>query len=1025
MSNQIPGEGQIRDNEIESIFSAAPDGVIVIDREGKIVRWNLRSEALFGWSSPEVIGKFLHDMIIPIGYREAHKKGMRRYLDTGETSVMGRTIRVRALKKNGEEFDVALSISPTEVSGKLMFIGFIRDITLEKKAEQEIIDLNDSLEKRVLERTEELERSEKKYRDLFHHNPLPIWIVDGDDFTFLDVNTAACLHYGYTREEFLSMTEYSLGVPDGYIEEASSLAAIINSDTGNKEVRKHVKKDGGVMDMELHADEILFEGRRARLVLANDITEKLKGQEKQALYSAIVDSSNDAIISRTLGGIIRSWNRGAEVLFGYNAQEAIGKGLSLIIPPHLLKEEEDLMARIVMNENIKNYETSRVRKNGTVIPISLTVSPIKDINGRIIGASKIAHDITDRKQAEEKLKRSLQEVSDYKYALDESSIIAITDQKGVITYVNENFRRVSKFQDSEVIGRDYNLIDSGYHSKEFIRAIRIMLTKGKIWKGELKNKASDGTTYWVDTTIVPFLDEQGLPYQYIAIQADITKRKEAEEALAKSEKRFRALIENSKDIISISDKDFKPIYRSPSVERITGYAAGDPDNKGGEDSIFSEDLPLLKETINNILQHPGQSFPLQFRMKHKKGHYIWLEGIMTNMLHDEFIGGIISNFRDITESKITEEKLIRSEKIYKTIASSIPGCAICLLDNEYRYFLVEGDFIGQIGYSEEDLLGKELKEVVPEEQYTRMLPYLERVFAGETFTLENNRGEIYTISRFVPLKDEKDNVYAAMVVVLDITELKEAEKNIAELNIGLEQKVRERTMQLEMVNSELEAFTYSVSHDLRAPLRIINGFADILITNHAAALDIEGKKVLGVINKNVERMRRLIDDLLNLSRLGRKEVVRKNVDMNEMVRCVIDELEQGQKQTVEFDIKSLLPAYCDSSLLEVVWTNLISNAVKYSGKIERPVINISSSGENEEIIYSISDNGVGFDMLYADKLFRVFQRLHSSKEFEGTGVGLALVERIIMKHGGRVWAYGETDKGATFNFSLPEKPGNQ
>lgn len=256
----------------------------------------------------------------------------------------------------------------------------------------------------------------------------------------------------------------------------------------------------------------------------------------------------------------------------------------------------------------------------------------------------------------------------------------------------------------------------------------------------------------------------------------------------------------------------------------------------------------------------------------------------------------------------------------------------------------------------------------------------------------------------------------------DVTELQNAQRHIIELNINLERKVAERTEALALANKELEAFTYSVSHDLRAPLRIIDGFADILVTDYADKLDAEGNRVLGVIMSNARRMGQLIDDLLKLSHLGRKEIDTTTVNMNSLVKSALDEqlpLYNHPQLNITSDL--LLSAVCDSHLILQVWNNLLSNALKYSGKQADPRIHISSYKSGNKIVYSVKDNGVGFDMLYVHKLFGIFQRLHKITEFEGTGVGLALVQRIITKHKGDVWAESEIGKGATFFFSLPGK----
>src|ERR1700757_569026 len=253
-----------------------------------------------------------------------------------------------------------------------------------------------------------------------------------------------------------------------------------------------------------------------------------------------------------------------------------------------------------------------------------------------------------------------------------------------------------------------------------------------------------------------------------------------------------------------------------------------------------------------------------------------------------------------------------------------------------------------------------------------------------------------------------------------LTEIHEQTEKLNEFNQNLEQRVKDRTTELEAANKELESFSYSVSHDLRAPARAIHSYATVFLEDYDGKLDAEAKRLINIILKNGKKMGLLIDDLLAFSQLGRKELIKTKLSMDDIVSNIWNELYRAEEnRNIQFDLSALPDAYAEKATIQQVWVNLISNALKYTRNKNQTVIKIYAKQKNGETIYCIKDNGSGFDMKYYNKLFGVFQRLHSQEEFEGTGVGLAIVERILNKHGGKIWAEGEVDKGATFYFSLP------
>lgn len=375
---------------------------------------------------------------------------------------------------------------------------------------------------------------------------------------------------------------------------------------------------------------------------------------------------------------------------------------------------------------------------------------------------------------------------------------------------------------------------------------------------------------------------------------------------------------------------------------------------------------------------------------------------------------------DITARRRAEAAVRDSEERYRLLFENNP-LPIWVFDvNTLAFLAVNQAATVNYGYTRDEFLSMTLKDIRLAEDVPALLDHVANIQStteGGAWKHRKKDGTLINVevtSHSLTFAGRS----ARVVLVNDVTERKRAEAAIKELNADLEQRSR----LLEQANRELEAFSYSVSHDLRAPLRAIDGFSRILVEDHAEQLDGEAVRVLDVIRANTQNMGKLIDDLLAFSRLGRKQIEKTVVDTNNLVRSVADEVETASGGTTpQFEFGRLNPAEADPALLRQVFVNLLSNAAKYSRKGDTPVIKVGSYTQNGEHVYYVRDNGVGFDMNYANKLFGVFQRLHSTEEFEGTGVGLAIVQRIIHRHGGRVWAEGKVNEGATFYFTLPKE----
>jgi PAS domain S-box-containing protein len=638
-------------------------------------------------------------------------------------------------------------------------------------------------------------------------------------------------------------------------------------------------------------------------MVVHETTELKRTEERMRRLAAIVESASVAILSESLEGVLTSWNKGAEALFGYTAEEAIGRNVDILLPPEHSRDFAQLLERVARGESIEQFETVRLHKRGTILPVSLSNSPIRDAEGQTVGLSVLAWNIQDRLRAENDLRES-EERFHTAFANAPAGMV-LTSPEGRFLQVNDVFAGMLGYTAEELSEKTFGDVTYPEDLEGFRRFVRAALA-GEVEVGSFERNYlhKDEHVVWTSVRSILIRDQNGAPRHFITHILDISDRKKAEEALRESEARFRSSVES---------------------------------------------------------------------------------------LLDGF--GVFSAVRDDSGS---------------------------IVDFRYDYINDAGCRLNQM--SREQQIGRRLLEILPVHRDNGLFDqYVYVVESGEpliheSLTYADEYGGGQRLERAFDLRAVKLGDGFA-VTWRDITERKRVDDEI----VSLYQKLNEHAESLQASNSELESFAYSVSHDLRAPLRHMEAFLELLVEHAGSGFDETAHHYARIAIESSQAMTRLIDDLLAFSRLGRTEMRVTIVNVQALVDQVRNDLEHEiGSRSVRWRVEPLPDVAVDATLFKQVLMNLIGNAVKYTRTRAEAVIEIGFREEGDLARFHVRDNGVGFDMKYADKLVGVFQRLHSSQEFEGNGIGLALVDRIIRRHGGRVWGEGSVDRGATFYFSLPK-----
>jgi PAS domain S-box-containing protein len=614
----------------------------------------------------------------------------------------------------------------------------------------------------------------------------------------------------------------------------------------------------------------------------------------------------------------------------------------------------------------------------------------------------------------------------------EGYAVFLLSPDGTVQTWNAGAARLFGYSEREIVNRSFSVLypppdirntdGADRLASELESARQTGRFEGEGWRAR-----RDGTRFRAHASLMPLRDSDGGLQGYISVTRDLTEREKVEE-------RFRLLVNSVQDYaIFMLDPGGRIMSWNTGATRLKGWTADEIIGRHFS-TFYTPDEVASGHPIRelNIAASTGRYEEEGWRVR-KDGSRFWANVIITRLNDaDGRLIGFSKVTRDLTERRRNEQALRESEERFRLMVENVKDYAMIMLDPEGHIVSWNAGAERIKGWSAHEILGRHFSLFYPPEDaksdrmgHELRIATRDGRFEDYGWRVRKDGSRFWANVIVTALRDERGVLRGFSKITRDVSEQKAANEALRRAREDLERRVRDRTQLLEAANRELETFSYSVSHDLRAPLRSMDGFSAALLKNYGDKLDARARDYLSRIRSSSRHMAQLIDDLLNLSRLGRQEMRKEAVDLTALARRVAAELRRVEpERDVEFIAQPELSANGDPNLLKIVFENLLGNTWKYTGGRRRGRIEFGASARHGQAVFFVRDNGAGFDMSFSDRLFLPFQRLHGPNEFPGSGIGLATVRRIVQRHGGDVWAQGEPGQGATFFFTL-ESSGSQ